>query len=445
MSRIIARLASALTLLFALTAIAASAAAAAEPTTLATKLSGEGKEGLELTVLAGAKVKDKATLSGKNAAKATGNATYKVYSDKECKTLVTNAGEVLVAGEVVPASNELELEGGKTYFWQAHYSGDANNLESTSPCNEILIVKAVLCTFALCETTITPGVSVVLGTAGCTAGPILTMGAERFLLTAGHCLEKPGKETQKVKQKVESAYPKEPAAKKNIGENVTFNDSEEFDTAEVKIENAAWLLAGGGVPAFLVEWEAAPKVTGVIGEAVNKVGEETCISGATSKLQCGEVLQTGVTAAGTKNLIETSVKAAAGDSGGPEFVRTKGGVLIQGTIVSGEGAFAFSGKGKLTTGSTEITAFPEGKEACKKITEMKAKWPTGTPIEGIGVPAKTTVTLCKETGATATITMSAAATETGEKTVTIGRLNLATYEPLARIKTVFAGQALLVK
>jgi hypothetical protein len=186
-------------------------------------------------------------------------------------------------------------------------------------------------------------------------------------------------------------------------------------------------------------------VTGVIGEAANKVGEETCISGATSKLQCGEVLQTGVTAAGTKNLIETNVKAAAGDSGGPEFVRTKGGVLIQGTIVSGEGAFAFSGKGKLTTGSTEITEFPEGKEACKKIGEMKTKWPTGVPIEGAGVPAKTTVIECRETGATATIKMSAAATETGAKTVTIGRLNLASYEPLARIKTVFAGQGLLVK
>jgi hypothetical protein len=444
MSRSIAFLASALTLLFALTAMAASAAAA-EPTTLATKLSGEGKEGLELTVLAGAKVKDKATLTGKNAAKATGNVTYRVYSDKECKTLVTVAGEVVVTGEVVPASNEVELEGGKTYFWQAHYGGDANNLESTSPCNEVLNVKALLCTFALCETTITPGVSVVLGTAGCTAGPILTIGAERFLLTAGHCLQKPGEETQKVKQKVESAYPKEPAAKKNIGENVTFNDGAEFDTAEVKIENAAWLLVGGGAPAFLVEWEAAAKVAGVIGEAANKVGEETCISGATSKLQCGEVLQTGVTANGTKNLIETSIKAAEGDSGAPEFARTKGGVSIQGTIVSGEGAFAFVGEGKLTTGSTEITAFPQGKEACKKIAEMKTKWPTGVPIEGAGVPAKTTVTECKETGATATIKMSAAATETGVKPVTIGRLNLAFYEPLARIKTVFAGQALLVK
>jgi hypothetical protein len=114
----------------------------AEPTTLSTRLSGESKESEELTVLEGAKVKDKATLAGKNASKATGKVTYKVYSDKECKTLVTAAGEATVTGESVPASSEEELEGGKTYYWQAHYGGDAKNAESTSPCTEILNVKA---------------------------------------------------------------------------------------------------------------------------------------------------------------------------------------------------------------------------------------------------------------------------------------------------------------
>lgn len=113
-----------------------------EPTTLSTTLSGEGKEGDELTVLEGSKVKDKATLSGTNASKAAGAVTYKVYSDKECKTLVTSAGEVTVSGGAVPASSEEELEGGKTYYWQAHYGGDVYNVESTSPCNEVLSVKA---------------------------------------------------------------------------------------------------------------------------------------------------------------------------------------------------------------------------------------------------------------------------------------------------------------
>ncbi len=149
MSRGITCLLSALIFLAALAVIAVSATACeggggggGELTTLSTKLSGESKEGEELTVLEGSKVKDKATLSGKNASKATGKVTYKVYSDKECKTPVTTAGEVTVSGESVPASSEESLEAGKTYYWQAHYGGDAKNAESTSACTEILKVKA---------------------------------------------------------------------------------------------------------------------------------------------------------------------------------------------------------------------------------------------------------------------------------------------------------------
>lgn len=113
-----------------------------ELTSLSTKLSGGGKEGAELTVSEGTKVKDKATLTGKNASKATGKVTYKVYSESACKTLVTSAGEVTVSGESVPASSEEELEAGKAYYWQAHYGGDTKNAESTSPCTEILDVQA---------------------------------------------------------------------------------------------------------------------------------------------------------------------------------------------------------------------------------------------------------------------------------------------------------------
>ena len=134
---------------FALGSLAATATACeggggggGELTSLSTKLSGGGKEGETITVLEGTKVKDKATLTGKNASKATGKVTYKVYSENTCKTLVASAGEVAVSGEAVPASNEEELEAGKTYYWQAHYGGDANNAESTSPCTEILNVQA---------------------------------------------------------------------------------------------------------------------------------------------------------------------------------------------------------------------------------------------------------------------------------------------------------------
>jgi predicted nucleic acid-binding Zn ribbon protein len=113
-----------------------------ELTSLATVLSGGGKEGEEITVAEGTKVKDKATLTGKNASKATGTVKYKIYSEKECKSLVKEAGEVTVSGESVPASSEEELEAGKAYYWQAHYGGDSTNAESTSPCTELLKVQA---------------------------------------------------------------------------------------------------------------------------------------------------------------------------------------------------------------------------------------------------------------------------------------------------------------
>jgi uncharacterized protein YacL (UPF0231 family) len=126
----------------AVSATACEGVGGPELTTLSTKLAGEGKEGETITVLEGSKVKDKATLKGKNASSATGKVTYKVYSDSECKTLYKEAGEVTVSGESVSASSEEELEGGASYYWRAHYSGDSKNAESTSECTEISTVKA---------------------------------------------------------------------------------------------------------------------------------------------------------------------------------------------------------------------------------------------------------------------------------------------------------------
>lgn len=112
-------------------------------TSLATKLYGEGQEGEELTTLEGSKAEDTATLSGTNSVSAGGKVQYKIYSDKECKTLVTEAGEVTVAFGSIPASSEEALEGGNTYYWQAHYKGDSLHQESTSVCGkEVLKVKA---------------------------------------------------------------------------------------------------------------------------------------------------------------------------------------------------------------------------------------------------------------------------------------------------------------
>ena len=115
----------------------------AEPTSLSTSLSGGGKSGETITVPEGTAIKDQATLSGTNASKATGTVTYSIYADKECKELVTKAGEVSVSGGSVPASSEVKLTAGAVYYWQAVYSGDELNGGSASPCGkEIATVKA---------------------------------------------------------------------------------------------------------------------------------------------------------------------------------------------------------------------------------------------------------------------------------------------------------------
>jgi hypothetical protein len=112
-------------------------------TSLSTSLSGEAKSGEEVTILEGSKAKDTATLSGTRSSTATGKAKYKVYADKECKELVTNAGEVTVTSGSVPASEEKELEAGRVYYWQVSYEGDSLHRASTSTCGkEVLTVKA---------------------------------------------------------------------------------------------------------------------------------------------------------------------------------------------------------------------------------------------------------------------------------------------------------------
>ena len=119
------------------------AAGRIEPTTTSTSLSGGGQSGSTITVPEGAAVTDKAKLSGENAALATGEVSYKVYSDSACTKLVVNAGTVRVTGDFIPASNPQMLARG-TYYWQASYSGDSSNGASKSTCgSEVEKVTAV--------------------------------------------------------------------------------------------------------------------------------------------------------------------------------------------------------------------------------------------------------------------------------------------------------------
>jgi hypothetical protein len=413
-------------------------------TSLSTELSEEGEEGEELTVDEDQKVKDKATLEGPNSSTAEGKAVYKIYSEKECKTLVKEAGEVTVSSGSIPASSEEELEGDKTYYWQATYRGDSLHQESTSKCGKG-VEKVIKCTKPYCEPTITPGVQLNIPLESesrqCTAGPIMSKGTEKFVLTAGHCFEV---NLATITQQVLSLYPKEVVAgtEREVGKTVLLHNTDDYDIAEVKVENTAWSPAP-----ILVEWGAAPKVVSVVGKAANKVGEVTCMSGITSGLRCGEVVQLDVTRKGTANLIETSVSGVKGDSGGPEFGRTAGGVLIQGVYTIGEAYNYRDATGNLTVGSNLITEVPEAKKTCDTIAAMKTEWTTaGVPIEGNGINPKTTITECKEPGANAEIKMSAAATKTGGKVaITIGHTTLSDFEPMSQIEAAYPDQTLLVK
>jgi hypothetical protein len=111
-------------------------------TQISTQLTGGGNSGEKISVKPGTAVRDHGLLSGAGAAGATGTVTYKVYSDASCATLVASAGTVPIAGGTAPPSNPETLPAG-TYYWQAAYSGDAQNNASLSECGaEVLTVSA---------------------------------------------------------------------------------------------------------------------------------------------------------------------------------------------------------------------------------------------------------------------------------------------------------------
>jgi hypothetical protein len=94
------------------------------------------------TVSVGDAVHDSATLTGATA-DAGGTVTYTVYSDNTCSTQVADGGTKTVTNGNVPDSNPVTFNNAGTFYWQAVYSGDANNNGATSDCtSEKLLVKA---------------------------------------------------------------------------------------------------------------------------------------------------------------------------------------------------------------------------------------------------------------------------------------------------------------
>jgi hypothetical protein len=86
-------------------------------------------------------VHDSATLTGATA-DAAGTVTYTVYSDSTCSTQVADGGTKTVTNGNVPDSDPVTFNNAGTFYWQAVYSGDANNNGATSDCtSEKLVVN----------------------------------------------------------------------------------------------------------------------------------------------------------------------------------------------------------------------------------------------------------------------------------------------------------------
>ena len=89
----------------------------------------------------GATVHDSATLSGATA-NAGGTVTYTVYTDSACSLNPQSAGTKTVSNGVVPDSDPITFDQAGDFYWQAVYSGDANNTGATSDCTtEHLVVN----------------------------------------------------------------------------------------------------------------------------------------------------------------------------------------------------------------------------------------------------------------------------------------------------------------
>jgi len=106
--------------------------------TIATLLSGSGGSGNSQTGFPGDTFHDSATLSGATA-NAGGTVTYTAYSNNTCTADAQDAGTKTVTNGVVPDSNSLTFNSVGTFYWQAVYSGDANNNGATSTCTDEVV------------------------------------------------------------------------------------------------------------------------------------------------------------------------------------------------------------------------------------------------------------------------------------------------------------------
>ena len=107
--------------------------------TISTTLHGGGQENANIAVPLGATVFDTSALDGATAT-AGGTVHYQVFSDATCQTLFVDAGTATVTNGVPGNSMSEGFNIAGTYYWQADYSGDANNEPASSACTKETVV-----------------------------------------------------------------------------------------------------------------------------------------------------------------------------------------------------------------------------------------------------------------------------------------------------------------
>jgi hypothetical protein len=150
--------------------------------TISTTLSAE-------TITVGGTVHDSATLTGATA-NASGTVTYKVYSNATCDSAdPIDAGTKTVSNGLVPDSDPITFNAAGDYYWQAVYSGDANNTGATSLCTSEHLVVVKKTTAMTTAQNLIPNDDANLSGATSTAGGTVTF--ELFSPADADCSETP--------------------------------------------------------------------------------------------------------------------------------------------------------------------------------------------------------------------------------------------------------------
>src|SRR5207244_3072836 len=87
------------------------------------------------TAAIGDTVNDSSALTGATAS-AGGTVTYTVYTNSTCTAGAQDAGTKTVTNHLVPDSDGIQFNSAGDFYWQAVYSGDANNNGASSVCTD---------------------------------------------------------------------------------------------------------------------------------------------------------------------------------------------------------------------------------------------------------------------------------------------------------------------